>query len=73
MSERAKLVLKYFEEQKDYLNARVASGMQSRVLRANRLMDLTMIISTFPHLHWRISLLNSSRFFMLVPVIPLSA
>ena len=46
---------------------------QSSVFRAKRLMDLTMIMSTLPRLHWRMSLLNSSRFFILVPVIPLSA
>ena len=46
---------------------------QSRVLRANRLIDLVMIMSMFPAWHSSIIRLNSSRFFVLVPVMPSSA
>ncbi len=35
---------------------------QSRVFRANRLMDLVMIMSMFPAMHSSIMRLNSSRF-----------
>lgn len=46
---------------------------QSSVLRANRLMLLVMTMSMFPAMHSSIMRLNSSRFFVLVPLIPSSA
>ena len=46
---------------------------QSSVLRANRLIDLVMIMSMFPAWHSSIMRLNSSRFLVFVPVIPSSA
>ena len=46
---------------------------QSRVFRANRLMDLVIIISILPALQSSIMRLNSSRFLVLVPEMPSSA
>ena len=46
---------------------------QSIVLRANRLIDLVMTVSMFPAMHSSIMRLNSSCFFVLVPLIPSSA
>ena len=45
---------------------------QSKVLRANLLMDLVIIISIMPFMQSSIMRLNSSRFFVLVPVITYS-
>lgn len=58
-----------------YLKLPEHSGDLEAVQRVpgEALMDLTMIMSTLPRLHWRMSLLIQSRFFILVPVIPLSA
>ena len=46
---------------------------QSNVFRAKRLIDFVIIMSMFPAIHSSIIRLNSSRFFVLVPVIPSSA
>ena len=46
---------------------------ESTVFRAKRERDLVRIISMRPRLQAAIILLNSARFFRLVPVIPLSA
>ncbi len=46
---------------------------QSRVFRAKRLMLLVMTMSMFPAMHSSIMWLNSSRFFVLVPLMPSSA
>ena len=46
---------------------------QSRVLRANRLIDFVTIMSTWPAMQSSIRRLNSSLFLVLVPEIPSSA
>ncbi|NBH80687.1 hypothetical protein D3Z52_21590 [Clostridiaceae bacterium] len=49
------------------------TSRESTVFRAKRERDLVRIRSILPRLQAVIIFLNSTRFFMLVPVIPLSA